>query len=151
MNKYSKIILILSILAIVMFIANFLVYQIEPFPQSPLFEPRRLPLDRIDPDRESFLGDLEFFYRARTILTSLNATLLIILLFIYIDIFKNIRSEFTIGLILFSLVLLFYAITSNPLLQLLFGFRAIGLGPFAMIPDIFTSIALAILTYLTMK
>ena len=70
---------------------------------------------------------------------------------IYIDIFKKIRSEFTLGLILFSLVLLFYAISSNPLIQLLFGFRAIGLGPFAMIPDVFTSIALVILIYLTMK
>jgi hypothetical protein len=61
------------------------------------------------------------------------------------------RSEFTIGLILFSLILLFYAISSNPIMQSLFGFRAFGLGPFAMIPDLFTSIALTILLYLTMK
>ncbi len=151
MNKYIKFSLILSILVIVVVITNFLASQIEPLPHSPLFEPRKLPLDRINLDRDSFLGDLEFFYRAKTILTSLNATLLMILLFIYIDIFKKIRSEFTLGLILFSLVLLFYAISSNPLIQLLFGFRAIGLGPFAMIPDVFTSIALVILIYLTMK
>jgi hypothetical protein len=32
-----------------------------------------------------------------------------------------------------------------------FGFRPFGLGPFAMLPDIFTCIALSVLLYLTIK
>jgi hypothetical protein len=32
-----------------------------------------------------------------------------------------------------------------------FGFRAFGLGPFAMLPDLFTCIALAILLYFTVQ
>jgi hypothetical protein len=51
----------------------------------------------------------------------------------------------------FSLVLLLYALSSNPLLQWVFGFRAFGLGPFAMLPDLFTFVALAVLLYLTFR
>ena len=152
MNKYLKIGIILVILVIVIVVTDYFATQNTPFPDSSLFEPRRLPFDNIRPDRDfSFLGDLELFYRVKTVLTSINATLLVILLLTYVDIYNKLRSEFTVGLILFSLILLFYAISSNPIVQSVFGFRAFGLGPFAMIPDIFTSIALAILLYLTMK
>ena len=41
--------------------------------------------------------------------------------------------------------------TTNPLVHWIFGFRAVGLGPFAMLPDLFTCVALAILPYLTVK
>ena len=151
MNKYLKIGLILAILAIVIVVTDYFATQNTPYPETPLFEPRRLPFDNFRPDHDSFVGDLELFYRVKTVLTSINATLLVILLFTYVDIYKKLRSEFTLGLILFSLVLLFYAISSNPIVQSVFGFRALGLGPFAMIPDLFTSIALAILLYLTME
>ena len=152
MNKYLKTGLILAILVIVIVVTDYFVTQNAPFPEAPLFEPRPLPIDNFPPDRKfSFFGDLELFYKIKTVITSINATLLCILLFTYVDIYKKLRSEFTIGLILFSLILLFYAISSNPLMQSVFGFRAFGLGPFAVIPDIFTSIALVILLYLTMK
>ena len=151
MNKYLKIGIILAILIIVIVVTDYFAIQNALYPEAPLLEPRRLPFDNFHPDRNSFVGDLELFYRVKTVLTSINATLLVILLLTYVDIYKKIKSEFTIGLILFSLILLFYAISSNPIVQSFFGFRAFGLGPFAMIPDIFTSIALAILLYLTMK
>jgi hypothetical protein len=32
-----------------------------------------------------------------------------------------------------------------------FGFMPFGLGPFAMLPDLFTLVALAVLVYLTTK
>jgi hypothetical protein len=47
--------------------------------------------------------------------------------------------------------LLLNALVSNPLLQFGFGFRAFGLGPFAMLPDLFTFFALVVLLYLTLK
>ena len=97
------------------------------------------------------IGDIEQFYRVKTILSTINATLLISLLVTYVSMYKKLNSEFTIGLIVFSLILLLYALTSNPLLQWLFGFRAVGLGPFAMLPDLFATLALAVLFYLTMK
>ncbi|HDO41519.1 MAG TPA: hypothetical protein ENH03_01265 [Candidatus Bathyarchaeota archaeon] len=74
-----------------------------------------------------------------------------ILLFTYLDIYWKTRAEFTAGLVIFSLVLLFYTITSNPFIQRIFGFRAFGLGPFAMLPDLFAFIALLVLLYLSLK
>jgi len=77
--------------------------------------------------------------------------LLIFLLTIYLQMYISRKSEFTLWLAIISTVLLLNALTSNPLVQWVFGFRAFGLGPFAMLPDIFTLVALAILLYLTMK
>jgi hypothetical protein len=141
MNKYVKIWIILAILLVVAAISDFLAMQNAP--SSPSIFDRRLSFD--------IMGDIELFYKIKTILSSVNATLLVLLLATYIDMYKKIQSEFTIGLVVFSLILLLYAISSNPLLQLLFGYRAFGLGPFAMLPDMFTTLALAVLLYLTMK
>jgi len=151
MNRYVKIWVIFAILLVVAVFSDFLATQNAPSPPTSIFEPRQ-PFDRINWDRYySVMGDIELFYKVKTILSSINATLLVFLLATYVDIYKKIQSEFTIGLILFSLILLLYALTSNPLLQWLFGYQAFGLGPFAMLPDLFTSLALAVLLYLTMK
>jgi len=97
------------------------------------------------------MGDMELFYKVKTILSTINATLLVFLLATYVDMYRKLKSAFTIGLILFSLILLLYALSSNPLLQWIFGFRASGLGPLTILPDMFTTLALAVLMYLTMK
>ena len=96
-------------------------------------------------------GDIELFYTAKTVLSTINIALGIILLFIYIDIYRKTKSDFTVGLIIFSGILLFYILTSNPIMHWAFGFRAFGLGPFAMLPDLFTCIALSVLLYLSLK
>jgi len=152
MNKYVKIWIIFAILLVVAVFTDYLATQIAPSPPTSIFEPRQLRFDQISGDKNFFyVGDIEIFYKVKTVLSSINATLLVFLLATYVDIYKKLRSEFTIGLIVFSLTLLFYALSSNPLLQWLFGYRAFGLGPFAMLPDLFTTIALAVLLYLTMK
>ena len=101
--------------------------------------------------RPPIAGDIELFYTAKTVVSSVNTALLVFLLFTYYDIYRQTRSEFTIGLIIFALVLLLYALSSNPLVHWIFGFRAFGLGPFAMLPDLFTLAALVTLLYLTLK
>jgi hypothetical protein len=95
--------------------------------------------------------DIELYYTAKTIFATLNVTLLIFLLATYLQMYISGKSEFTLWLAIISTVLLLNALTSNPLVHWIFGFRAFGLGPFAMLPDIFTLVALAILLYLTMK
>jgi len=115
--------------------------------RAPPFEPRPLPL--FPPERA--LEDLELFYTIKTIVSSVNVTLLAFLLVTYIGIYRKTQSEFTVGLILFSMVLLLYALASNPIVQVAFGYRAFGLGPFAMLPDLFSLIALTVLLYLTLK
>ena len=152
MNKYVKISIIFAILVVVGISADFLATQNASSPPTSIFEPRPVPFDKFNFDRYySFMGDIELFYKVKTVLSSINATLLVFLLVTYIDMYKKLKSEFTIGLIIFSLILLLYALSSNPLLQWLFGYRAFGLGPFAMLPDLFTTLALAVLLYLTMK
>jgi len=108
------------------------------------WEPRPRPPENIP-------GDIEFFYTAKTVVSTVNGTLLIFLLVTYINIYRKTRSEFTIGLIIFSATLLLYALASNPIMIWAFGFRAFGLGPFALLPDLFTFVALITLLYLSIK
>lgn len=96
-------------------------------------------------------ADIELFYTVKTVISTINVALLVFLLSTYIDIYRKIKSEFAIALTIFSMILLLHALSSNPLLYGAFGFRAIGLGPFAMLPDLFTCIAVAILVYLSFK
>jgi hypothetical protein len=111
----------------------------------------RFPLERHEPPERIIPGDIEFFYTAQTVVSTINVTLLIILLLIYTGIYRKTRSEFTIGLIIFSAVFLLNALASNPLVIRVFGFRPFGLGPFAFLPDLFTLAALAVLLYLSVK
>ncbi len=104
------------------------------------------------PERPPYIQwDIEFFYIAKTVISTINIIILVFLVFEYIDIYRKTRSEFTIGLIIFSATLLLYALTSNPIVVRTFGFRLFGLGPFALLPDLFTFAALIILLYLSIK
>ncbi|MEM3698091.1 MAG: hypothetical protein QXQ94_11485 [Candidatus Bathyarchaeia archaeon] len=96
-------------------------------------------------------GDIEFYYIAKTVVSTINVTMLIFLLILYADIYRKTRSEFTIGLMIFSATLLLYALASNPIVISIFGFRIFGLGPFALLPDLFTFAALIVLLYLSVK
>ncbi|MBM4401224.1 MAG: hypothetical protein FJ045_04655 [Crenarchaeota archaeon] len=96
-------------------------------------------------------GDIELFYTIKTVVSTVNITLAIILLLTYVELYRKTKSEFTVGLMIFSVLLLFYTFTSNPTMQWAFGFHAFGLGPFAMLPDLFAFIALSVLLYLSLK
>jgi hypothetical protein len=139
MNKNLKIWLILLTLVVAAILATFWATAFWRSPSLP---------EGLRPPR-TVSGDIELYYTVKTVISTINVTLLIFLLIIYIGIYKKTQSQFTIGLIIFSMILLFYALSSNPLVHWAFGFYAFGLGPFAMLPDLFTCIALAILLYLT--
>ena len=117
-------------------------------PRTPMLEPRSFPLPQ---DRIRFIEDLEFFYTAKTVISSINVTLVIFLLGTYIGLYRKTKSEFVMGLIVFALILLLYTLVSNPIVIYIFGFQPFGLGPFAMLPELFTSLALGVLLYLTLK
>ena len=108
-----------------------------PFGQRPSFPPSP--------------GDIQLYYTVRIVLTTINATLLILLFSAYLGMYRKVKSDFTLGLMVFSVVLFLYALSSNPLVQRPFGFHAFGLGPFAMLPDLFTCVALGVLLYLTFR
>jgi len=142
MKRSVRIWLMLATLVAVALLAA--IWATAHMPATRPFDPRWPLGDRIR-------GDIELFYTIKTVVSTVNATLLIFLLITYSDIYMKTKSEFTVGLVIFSMVLLLYALTTNPLVQWLFGFRAVGLGPFAMLPDLFACVALAILLYLTIK
>jgi hypothetical protein len=143
MNKNTRTWLILATLIVAVMLVALWATSAFWFPSSP-WEHRWPPSHDIP-------GDIEFFYTAQTVVSTINVTLLIFLLFTYISIYRKTRSEFTIGLIIFSMVFLLNALASNPLVIWTFGFRPLGLGPFALLPDLFTFVALAVLLYLSVK
>jgi hypothetical protein len=145
MSKNAKIWLVIFVTLIaIALIAAFWASYALPFPLSE-FPQRRFP------PSEYILGDFEFFYIAQTVISTVNVALLVFLLTTYIDIYRKTRSQFTFGLIIFSLVFLLRALTANPLFMWVFGFKAFGLGPFALLPDIFELAALSVLLYLSAK
>src|SRR4030042_2993728 len=98
MNRSIRIWVVLLVLIVVTSLSALWATSTLWFPFSP-FEHRLLPPRDIP-------GDIEFFYTAKTVVSMINATLLVFLLLTYIDIYRKTRSEFTIGLTIFSGILL---------------------------------------------
>ena len=96
-------------------------------------------------------GDFEWYYTLKGVLSTVNLVLLVVLLLLYLGVYSDTHSEFALGLIVFALAMMIYAITSNPWLQSGFGFRGSGLGPFAFFPDLFTLVALVVLLFFALR
>jgi hypothetical protein len=97
----------------------------------------------------SMLGDFEVYYSIKAVLANVNAFLLVSLSVIYVWVYRETGLEFSLGMVVFSVALLFYALVSNPLLVRYAGFIGSGLGSFAMLPDLFTCIASITLLYIS--
>ncbi|MCK4565827.1 MAG: hypothetical protein KAU48_00820 [Candidatus Thorarchaeota archaeon] len=95
--------------------------------------------------------EMQLMVTLKTMLSFVNLVLVIPLLVIYINIYRDVQSKFTSSLIIVILVFALYALSSNPLVHILFGYYAIGLGPFTIIPDAFTTLALYLLFNLSLK
>ena len=70
-------------------------------------------------------GDFEFFYIAKTVVSSVNIALLAFLLIINVDIFRKTRSKFTFGLLIFSIAFLFKDLTASPIMIWAFGYLSL--------------------------
>jgi hypothetical protein len=146
MNKDVRNWLIIGTLVAVAILTTLWVTSTSWFPRRP-WEPHQGPPGY----PQNIRGDIELFYTVQTVVSTVNVTLAAFLLLIYIGIYQKTKSEFTIGLIIFSTVFLLNALASNPLVIRAFGYWPLGLGPFAMLPDLFTLLALAVLMYLSLK
>jgi hypothetical protein len=144
MNKNLRNGLIVAIIIAVAVLAAIWATSTPLFPRFP-FGPHEIP------PFEEIQYDYELFYTIETVISTINVTLSVFLLAIYINIYRKTRSEFTIGLTIFSAVFLMNALALDPFVQWAFGFHAFGLGPFAMLPDVFTLGALAVLLYLSFE
>jgi hypothetical protein len=143
-NRLVLTLLLVAMLALVAVLAAFWFINVNE-QQFPDFGQRRTPPSGF------IAGDLEYFYAAFTIISTLNIALLILLLSVFLDIYRKTKSPFTIGLIIFATAFLVKDLTSSPLVISLSGFRAYGLGPFEFIPGLFEFFALTVLLYLSIK
>jgi hypothetical protein len=100
---------------------------------------------------DTVMYDYEFFYSAHAILSSINAVLLIVMLCIFISIYKKTKSEFSFGLIFFGIAFLIKDLIANPYITGALSYYAAGLGPFIVLPDLFEFAALSALLYLHIK
>jgi hypothetical protein len=145
MNKYLTTSVILAILAVVAVLTAMWATSTSLFPRA------RLPWEPRPPPPYEIPGDIELFYTVNAVVSTINVTLAIILFALYAGIYRKTRSEFTVGLIVFSLVFLLNALASNPMVIWVFGFQPYGLGPFALLPGLFTFGALLVLLYLCLR
>ena len=90
-----------------------------------------------------------FYLRMKSVITTVNLALCIVLITSYLKMYTEVKSRFTLGLVFVMFTMLIYAATSNPIVHALSGFCLTGLGPFTMIPDFFAMAALGILMYLS--
>jgi hypothetical protein len=134
-NGLRNWIIVVTLVAVAVLAALWALTVIYPAP----FPARRIP------PLQDIPGDIEIFYVAQTVVSTINVTLLIFLIFTYVSIYRKTHSEFTIGLLIFSLAFFVRALTANPLFIAVFGFRSVGLGPFALLPEMFEFVALTIL------
>ena len=95
--------------------------------------------------------ELRTYFTIRAIVSTVNAGLTIYLLMVYVGIYLKTRAKFTVGLIIFTITLLLYALTSNPLLVVLVTARPFAFGIFAGVSELFTTIALIVLLYLSLE
>ncbi len=94
-------------------------------------------------------GQSGFYLRAKSVLTTINMALCLVLVASYLRLYAEVKSRFTLGLAFVMFAMFVYAATSNPIIHALSGFCLSGLGPFTMIPDLFAMAALGILLYLS--
>ncbi len=96
-------------------------------------------------------ADLEFYYIARTVFSTINIGLLAILTATYALLYAKTRSQFTVGLLIFSVAFLIKELSSSPFVISVFRFGISGLGPFALIEPLFETAALSVLLYLSIE
>jgi hypothetical protein len=88
---------------------------------------------------------LALLIRVKLFVTTFNAVVLVALVATYAGIYRELPNRFTLGLVVVSVALLLYALSSNPLVWIVLGFRAGGLGPIPFLPDLFAAVAAVVL------
>jgi hypothetical protein len=105
-----------------------------------------------NPLRPEFnLTGLFVLYVSRTVLSTVNIAILSILTASYAVLYSKTRSQFTIGLLIFSVVFLLKDVASSPFVIGALTYTFQGLGPFALIEPLLEFMALSVLLYLSIE
>lgn len=95
---------------------------------------------------------LAFLLNVEVFVSTFNAVVLLAFVGTYAAVYRDMPNRFTLSLIFFSVALLLYALTSNPVVHVLLGFCGSPLlGPFTFISDVIASIAIVVLLYQSHK
>jgi len=134
------------VVALLLFVGLFsiAVDSVAPSPRE-----ARPKFDFKDPNFNNYFEFKEKFTLVQAILAIINSILLVYLLFNYVSLYNQIKSKFALGLIVAATSFLAFTFAANPIIHSFFGFRGSGLGPFAMLPLIFSLIVTVVLIYLS--
>jgi len=112
---------------------------------------RRFPRPPFDVDPEDIPKIrklLATYFMGKTITSIVNSVLLLYLLLVYYGIYSNTKSQFSLGLMVMSVALITFTVSSSPLFHWMFN-RRLLFGVFNFIPDMFTTVAAVVLIYLS--
>lgn len=88
------------------------------------------------------------FFEVGVFVATYNVVVLVALLWSYATIYRDLPNRFTGSLLLVTVALLLYALASNPVVHVLFGYGGTtGLGPFSFLPGVFAAVAVTVLLY----
>ncbi len=107
-----------------------------------------------NPRLQQLVGAYADMYTLGTITICINIFLLLGLLYVYLDSFRKTKSSFVFGLVLFIGVLFIQSIVSLPVLQAALGNTGYALSTsklLEVLPNMFETLALVILFYLSME
>ncbi len=94
--------------------------------------------------------DPVFILNIKTVMTTANVVLLVLLLAIYVRSYTQIKSKFTLGLMIFASLLFLQAVISTPCIHTAAcGRRMCVIGPLDLIPDMLKFMAFLVLIYLS--
>jgi hypothetical protein len=114
-----------------------------------------IPLNAVAPRAGGGMGPghgmatpFEPVLRAKIFLSTFNLFVILALGWTYLSLYRELPNPFTGSLLVVTAALFLYALSSNPVISLLFGYRGgIGLGPFTFLPDLFAAVAVVLLLY----
>lgn len=93
---------------------------------------------------------VQTFLNESILLTTVTMLLLLVLLTQYIQTYLELKSEFTLGLIILVVALFLNSVSANPLFFTQLGYGPM-VGPFSFIPSLFSLVAAVVLIYLNNK
>lgn len=86
--------------------------------------------------------------RIQLFVTTFNLIVLVLLIRSYVSLYRGLPNKYTRSMLVLSVALLLYALTSNPYVAALFGFSpGVDLGPFLFIPHVFVGVGIVVLFY----
>ncbi len=101
-------------------------------------------------DREDLREIMASYMYIDMALSTIMLIISIFLIFVYLKDYLELRSSFTLGVLLAVISFMLFAISANPLLHMLFGvFGRPGL--FSIIPPLFATVSLAILAWVSSR